>query len=100
MYVPAIAARLDKEECLDDRLSNGMLILLAGILLLLPGVLTDLLGLVLLLPWTRRFILAGLKRYFAPVPGSAAPMAEHPQAFRAGVENDSGDEPSAGLPPR
>ena len=35
-----------------------MLLLAAGVLLLLPGIITDMLGLVLLLPATRRFVLA------------------------------------------
>ncbi len=101
-YVPAIAARLDQEECLDDRLSNGMLILLAGILLLLPGLITDLLGLILLLPWTRRFILAGLKQHFAPAPVYTVSMARRSQAFGTAAEEDGEDELAAsiGLPPR
>ena len=96
-YVPAIAARLDQEECLDDRLSNGMLILLAGILLLLPGLITDLLGVVLLLPWTRRLILAGLKQHFAPAPVYTVPAAQRPETFLADVEDESGDEPASGV---
>jgi UPF0716 protein FxsA len=101
-YVPAIAARLDQEECLDDRLSNGMLILLAGILLLLPGLITDLLGLILLLPWTRRFILAGLKAHFAPAPVYTVPVAQRPQTFRADLEDSDEDElaAEANVPPR
>jgi UPF0716 protein FxsA len=36
-----------------SNLMDGVMILIGGILLLTPGVLTDLFGLVLLIPWTR-----------------------------------------------
>ena len=79
-----------------------MLILLAGVLLLLPGLMTDVLGMTLLLPWTRRFILACAERALSPASAYTVPLAQHPQAFRAGVEDDREDElpASIGLPSR
>ena len=58
-YAAVVARRLDQDECLDDELSAGLLLLVAGVLLLLPGIITDTLGLVLLLPATRRFHCCG-----------------------------------------
>jgi len=53
----------------DRGLIEHMAILLAGMLLLLPGVLGDVLGLMLLVPWLRRPLLAwGLGRLNARVP--------------------------------
>jgi UPF0716 protein FxsA len=39
-----------------DELLDGLCILLAGILLIVPGFVTDVLGLLLLLPWIRRHV--------------------------------------------
>ena len=39
-----------------ERLTEGALVLVGGVLLVTPGVLTDLAGLVLVLPWTRRLL--------------------------------------------
>jgi len=39
-----------------ERLVEGALVLVGGVLLVTPGVLTDLTGLTLVLPWTRRLI--------------------------------------------
>ncbi len=51
--------RLPPTELLD-----GVLILMAGVLLLTPGVLTDLLGIALLVPWTRSVFRRWLIEYF------------------------------------
>jgi len=53
------ARSMDADHCapLSDRHRlEGLLLLGAGILLLIPGVLTDVVGLVMLLPWVRRQI--------------------------------------------
>ena len=47
-----------------DSLLDGLLILLAGALLIAPGVLTDLLGIALLLPPFRRLVKGYLKQRF------------------------------------
>ena len=61
-YASVVVRRLDQDECLDDELSAGLLLLVAGILMLLPGIITDTLGLLLLLPATRRFAVAAIHR--------------------------------------
>ena len=48
-----------------DRLIDGVLVLIGGILLLTPGILTDILGLSLLIPLTRKFFREMVKKKFA-----------------------------------
>jgi len=45
-----------------EALFDGVLLLLAGALLITPGLLTDCLGIILLLPWSRSSIKAWLRR--------------------------------------
>jgi UPF0716 protein FxsA len=47
-----------------NQLIDGVLILVGGIMLLTPGVITDLIGLTLLLPFTRSLYRTWLKRKF------------------------------------
>lgn len=58
------AGRMPTEPLLD-----AVLIFVAGALLLTPGVLTDLLGITLLIPWTRKYyrqrLVAWFKSHFA-----------------------------------
>lgn len=42
------------------RMADATLVLLGGVLLVLPGFITDLVGLVLLLPFTRPFVRSGI----------------------------------------
>ena len=46
----------------EDGILNGALVLVGGVLLIAPGVITDAVGLFLLIPPTRRWIAAGLRR--------------------------------------
>ncbi len=48
----------------SDSLLDGLLILIAGALLITPGVLTDGVGFLLLLPFTRPFVRSYLKTWF------------------------------------
>ena len=45
-----------------ESLFDGVIILLASALLITPGLLTDILGTLLLIPWSRRIFKAWLKR--------------------------------------
>ncbi len=45
-----------------DRMIEGLLVLIGGVLLITPGVLTDLLGFSLIAPWTRRALAPALKQ--------------------------------------
>lgn len=57
-----LQARLERGEMPARQMGDAMLIGLAGLLLLLPGYFTDLLGLLLLLPFTRGLIYRLLAR--------------------------------------
>lgn len=49
----------------SEGLIDGLFVLVGGVLLIVPGILTDLAGLVLLLPFTRRRLKEGLRRRMA-----------------------------------
>lgn len=67
-----------------DALMDGVLLLLAGAVLITPGVLTDAMGFSLLVPPIRAVIKKGLKHWFAnrvqvQVMGGAAPQGPQPR---------------------
>jgi UPF0716 protein FxsA len=51
-------------ELPHNHLIEGLLILIGGALLITPGILTDAVGFILVLPWTRKLVREKLKRYF------------------------------------
>ncbi|MED1780584.1 membrane protein FxsA [Brevibacillus fortis] len=55
--------QLARGQMPTDSLIDGVLILVGGILLLLPGFVTDVIGLVFLIPYTRMIIRHLLKRW-------------------------------------
>ena len=57
-----LQVRLQRGEMPARQMGDAMLIGLAGLLLLLPGYFTDLVGLLLLVPWTRELIYRLLAR--------------------------------------
>lgn len=66
-----------------NSLVDGLLILIAGVLLMTPGMITDLTGFMLLIPISRRLFRRWLIRYFsrrikAMVMGQVAPQVEPP----------------------
>ncbi len=63
--VARIQRELSEGKLPGDALVDGLLILVAGAVLITPGVLTDILGFGLLLPPVRRLIKARLQRRFA-----------------------------------
>lgn len=59
-----IAADLKQGQLPKDSLLDGLAILIAGTLLVTPGVLTDITGLLLLIPWARKPVRAYIKKKF------------------------------------
>ena len=55
-------AELNQGRLPAESLFDGLLILIAGAMLVTPGLLTDGLGLLLLIPWSRQGIKSWLKR--------------------------------------
>lgn len=63
-----------------DRIVEGLMVLVGGVLLITPGVLTDLTGFVLIMPWSRRWLAPRvkarlMKSFFSPGPGSSTTWA-------------------------
>jgi len=85
-YGNGIAARLDHDQALDDRLFGGLLLALAVILLLLPGLLSHALALFLFLPPTRRLVASLLRRQFGQPLSDAPAPATYPRAFVGDIE--------------
>jgi len=90
-----------------DRIVEGLMVLVAGVLLVTPGVLTDITGFVLVAPSTRKRIAPHLKRYlmkrFVGVTGTtvrfgsrdvAPPPSSEPDEQDAETENPF-DHPTA-----
>jgi len=59
-----IRSDLQEGRVPTDSLLDGVMILIAGAVLITPGVLTDILGFLLLIPWFRRFAKRALARRF------------------------------------
>jgi UPF0716 protein FxsA len=84
-----IQAELAQGRVPTAALVDGLMILVAGSLLVTPGVLTDAVGFVLLVPVSRRILRQRLRRYFEkrviiihpPETGSAPPGHPAPDAF-------------------
>jgi UPF0716 protein FxsA len=57
-----LRAELNQGRLPAESLFDGLLILMAGAMLVTPGLLTDGLGLLLLIPWSRQAIKSWLKR--------------------------------------
>ena len=57
-----IRAELNQGRLPAESLLDGLLILIAGAMLITPGLLTDGLGLLLLIPWSRQAFKSWLKR--------------------------------------
>ncbi|TVR70052.1 MAG: membrane protein FxsA [Spirochaetaceae bacterium] len=59
-----IQVRMNRGEIPADAMIDGLCILVAGLVLITPGILTDVLGFLLLVPATRRIIKSVLVRRF------------------------------------
>lgn len=105
---------LARGEMPEEGLLGGVLVLVGGVLLVTPGVLTDVAGVALLLPPTRRLVAARVRRwlerrmvagqvrvtgfYAGPAPGSgwaepqpgpSGPPSQQPPATRELAEEDA-----------
>ena len=83
-----------------NRLVEGLLVLVGGVLLITPGVFTDLAGFLLILPPTRRFLAprvkdAVVKRFTIRSFGIGAPPPPAPGGPAPGERRHVGDAPSA-----
>ena len=59
----ALQAELTQGIPPGERLVEGLLVLIGGVLLITPGVLTDLTGFVLIMPWSRRWLAPRIQRW-------------------------------------
>ncbi|WP_437883707.1 FxsA family protein [Pseudomonas sp. LRF_L74] len=73
--------RLARGEMPEQEMLEGLLIAVGGGLLILPGLISDLFGLVCLIPFTRRLLIAGLRR-------RAQEQAARQRAFMGDAAND------------
>ena len=80
-------ARLLSGEAPEQEILDGLLMALGGFLLLLPGFLSDVLGVLCLLPFTRHllrkrlFLRAAQRSAHAAQPGQEAPKQSRPQVI-------------------
>jgi UPF0716 protein FxsA len=75
-YGAEIAEILDSDEALKSRHVGGLMLALAGLLMLIPSLLTDVAGLILLLPAVRRRGVVWIRRRSA---AAVAPGFEGPK---------------------
>ena len=80
----AIQRSLAAGQLPTDSLIDGVLIFVAGAVLLTPGILTDLFGFALLIPFTRKYfrgwLVAWFKTRFRVQPGGSPPGGEPQQS--------------------
>ncbi len=80
-----VLSRLAASESPGPVLADGAILLIAGILLILPGIASDVVGLLLLIPWVRRQAVAWLRRR----------LLAHADKFRARFVHSQVDHPRA-----
>lgn len=68
----------------DEGVISGLLVLIGGVLLVTPGVLTDIAGMLLLIPPTRRTIATGIRRRVDVQLGTLSPAWPAGSGFGAG----------------
>ena len=86
-----------------DKLVEGLMVLVGGILLVTPGIMTDAFGLSLILPWSRRLLVGVVKRFVlsrmniegvtigTPKPGPAANKVS--DVFKHPTPGQTADDP-------
>ena len=84
-----------------EALVHALLILVAGVVLITPGVLTDVAGILLLLPPVRRGLIARVRdRFRAQLEAGSIRVVGGPGARFTGVHGDFGTRPGARRPAR
>ena len=66
-----VSAELSQGRAPQEAMQEGMLLFIAGLLLILPGFISDAIGILLLIPFTRRLFTAGLGRCLTVQAGRA-----------------------------
>lgn len=92
-------AEIDAGRDPSREIANGAMILVAGILLLLPGFLTDILGILLFIPPVREAVWRFLKTRINVVTSFGSPSARHNGSRGSPTIDLDPDEYSAGGPP-
>jgi UPF0716 protein FxsA len=76
-----VQLKMAQGEMPGKELSEGLLLLVAGVLLVTPGFITDIVGLLFTLPFTRAPIAAGLVKSFIKSGNGKASFSFHQQGF-------------------
>lgn len=92
----ALGEATRKGQMPSREIADAVLVLVGGVLLLVPGFVTDVLGLLAVLPFTRPLGRIGLealiaRRLIAVVPGAAGPAPQPGQARVNRTEDTSGE---------
>ena len=58
---------VQKSIIFSEPIIESFLIILGGVLLILPGILSDFLGLIIIFPYTRMFLVKRLNKHFSPI---------------------------------
>lgn len=77
--------RLLRGEVPEEEMLDGLLLAFGGFLLLLPGFISDVIGLLCLLPFTRHALLQQVRRRIQMRARSAGAQADQPEASRPRV---------------
>lgn len=80
--------QLQKGEIPGREIADGLLVLIAGALLITPGVLTDAVGFLLLVPWTRAVVRKSLLKYMV----SRAEWQARTFVYRSGSVEERDDD--------
>lgn len=84
-----------------ESLVHALLILAAGVVLITPGVLTDIAGILLLIPPVRRRLIARVRNWLGrQVEGGAIRVVGGPGVRFTGIHGDFGTRPGARRPTR
>lgn len=82
----------------QESMLNGLLLFIAGVLLILPGLISDAVGLLLIIPFTRKLFLAGLGRYLTSLAGRAGQGGSSSRIFFYSASTGFG-RPEPACPP-